>query len=769
VGAPGTWTKYPTSYSAGNEAEYQSWYNLTYDAKRDLFYGVDWDGVIGAFSPTMQKWTKLNPALGGGIHNRVAAYDPHNDRLWLGDGTGSQLLGVNYFDLATKTWVAHPITGARFGTQAAMIYDAPNKRFVVFGGWFRLAVHTFAVDPPASVMVSAGISGGPEWDTTAYKDAKKMTAQRSALDTKRNRIFYVDTDGSLWILPLTLTGWEKVTPAGTPPPPYMQYVYDAANDAIVGWSASPRIAVGDTVAGDTRETWLLSFATMTWTKAASLAGGQTVPPDTVYVGYAMAYDPARQQTILHSLSGASNFDPSTWAYRYPAGGATPAPTPTPPPAPTVAITATALSSDTYRFDAAATATSGATIAMYAWTFGDGTGDSGPSVTHAYSVSGTYTVSLTVKDSNGSSTAATKEVTVSVPVVTPPPTSPPPAPPPTNVPAYTGKITSFPLPALGTNAPFSSNGSSKHTNIASDGKRLYVSGGDWTHSATDGTWSMSLVDGSWRQDVGKPIYPTLPAPHALQDGAGFEWIASRQKFLLWPGFYYAYEPAGSAILEYSKGMWWFDPVTNTYQQELAFFGTYGSSTGSVFGGVFDEINEHIVEFGDSASGFAARRWDVKNLVRLPDIAFGVSVPSGRAAYFTRTKHVKIGRDVYIVGYRTDGTIASQTPLLLRWNLDTQKMVELAPPPVDGTLIKDLEIRLATSRGKLVWPFTNGPEGNLMGIWVYDPATNVWSVDTQVPSYGNFIANSVCSLPDGRVCMSGGVFGKQQTHMWFYEAP
>ncbi len=336
-----------------------------------------------------------------------------------------------------------------------------------------------------------------------------------------------------------------------------------------------------------------------------------------------------------------------------------------------------------------------------------------------------------------------------------------------MPPYTGKITSFALPAIST-APFNSLKGSKHTNMASDGKRIYVSGGDWVTSATDGTWSMSLADGTWRQDVGAPVYPTLPAPHALQDGAGFEWVASRGKFLLWPGSYFAYDPAGSPILEYAKGMWWFDPVTNTYQQELAFFGTYGTSTGSVNGGVFDEVNEHIVEFADSSSGFAVRRWDVKNLVRLPDIPFSVSKPSGYAAYFTRTKHVKIGRNVYIVGYRTNGTVASQTPLLLRWNLDTQTMQELAIPPVDGTLIRDIEVRLATSHGKVVWPFMNGPDGNLMGIWVYDPATNVWMVDTQVPAYGNFIGNSVCSLPDGRVCFSGGAFGKQQTHMWFYEA-
>jgi hypothetical protein len=40
--ARGTWTKYATSYQAGTDAEYQSWYNLTYDTKRSVIYGVSW-------------------------------------------------------------------------------------------------------------------------------------------------------------------------------------------------------------------------------------------------------------------------------------------------------------------------------------------------------------------------------------------------------------------------------------------------------------------------------------------------------------------------------------------------------------------------------------------------------------------------------------------------------------------------------------------------------------------------------------------------------
>ena len=121
-----------------------------------------------------------------------------------------------------------------------MIFDPAGKRFIVFGGWGRLAVYTFALSPPGASMVSANVAPGPTWDGGVGPDAKKMAAWRSALDSKRNRIVYVDTDGSLWALPLTLSGWQHLTTSGGPPPVYTQYVYDVANDALVGWSASPR-------------------------------------------------------------------------------------------------------------------------------------------------------------------------------------------------------------------------------------------------------------------------------------------------------------------------------------------------------------------------------------------------------------------------------------------------------------------------------------------------------------------------------------------------
>ncbi len=344
-----------------------------------------------------------------------------------------------------------------------------------------------------------------------------------------------------------------------------------------------------------------------------------------------------------------------------------------------------------------------------------------------------------------------------------PTLPPPDP----VPAWT--LFGIPLPALGNIAPFSSNGSSKHTNMASDGKRIYVSGGDWTHSATDGTWSMSLADYSWRQDHAGPSWPAVPAPHALQDGAGFAFVKSRGKFLLWPGSYYPYEATDAPIRAFSRGLWWFDPVTNTYEQDRRLFDAMYSGTGCLYGGIYDDVNDHIVAFGDSSGGFTVRRWNVESAGRLPDVPFTVRTdPAAKASYFARSRPVKIGREVYIIGYRTNGERAGQKPLMLCWHLDNLTMRECPPPPVGGPSMRDLETRPATSNGKLVFPFTTGPDGEIYGIHVYDLTAQTWTTDNQQPAEGNLVGNSICSLPDGRVAFCGSVFGRQSTHMWFIEA-
>lgn len=334
----------------------------------------------------------------------------------------------------------------------------------------------------------------------------------------------------------------------------------------------------------------------------------------------------------------------------------------------------------------------------------------------------------------------------------------------------GTITSFPLPANRL-APYSSLRGSKHTNMATDGKRLYVTGGDWLHSATDGTWSVSLASGDdWREEVGKPVHPTLPAPHALQDGAGFVWMPEKKQFLIWPGAYFSYAKKEDPIRDYARGMWWFDPATKTFTQELGLFGKYGETSGCLHGGVYDEVNQHIVVLGDDGHGMACKRWSVKELKKLPSIPYKIAPPESNkkavASYFTRSQYAKIGRHVYVVGCAQDGA-KLRVPRFWRWHLDEHTLKELAPPPVDGAKIRDLNTRLAAAGDKVVWPFHNGPEGEIDGIYVYDTKNDVWAVDRQVPDYGHFIGNSVASLPDGRVVWCGAAFGRQQTHLWFYK--
>ena len=350
----------------------------------------------------------------------------------------------------------------------------------------------------------------------------------------------------------------------------------------------------------------------------------------------------------------------------------------------------------------------------------------------------------------------------------------------------GSINSFPLPTssggvFGVNYfgfPYRTNGSSKHTNMAYCplNNRIYVSGGDTNTSAADGTWSMSMVDGSWRLDVGKPNYPTLAAPHAYQDGCLFTWMPSRNKFLFGFGGVFGYEPDGDPLYNYSNGYWMFDPITNTWEQRVNKFWSNPTldnavnGTGNEYGGVYDEITDTVYVLGEGVTvALGAKRYNIATEVQDSTIPFTIpssGIPGYSQAVFGRTRQCQLGRYIYAVGYYSNGI--NKVPGFWRWGIDDHTFVRLADPPAFTTTIDDKELVLVKSHGKICHPRRNGPEGNMPdGMLIYDPATNVWTQDTKAPAYGNYIANSVCEIPDGRIAMAGGVFGLQQTHFWFYE--
>jgi hypothetical protein len=348
-------------------------------------------------------------------------------------------------------------------------------------------------------------------------------------------------------------------------------------------------------------------------------------------------------------------------------------------------------------------------------------------------------------------------------------------------------------------PFTSNGGSKQSDIFTNGQRIYAQGGDTIHSATDGTWSCDMNGGDWQLEVGQPAYPSLPAPHALQDDFGRAWVASKNKFLLWPGGFFAYDPPGTPILNYTGGCWWFDPATRTYEQDTTLFpnqpyngvspGITAPSCGCPYGGFYDPATEQFGILADSQGAFGCQMWDSKTMTKLPFIPFTLTtrvgtrmlenIPQERArellrtragtvAYYTRTQYAVLDGYVYVMGQTTtDGSTFA--PGFWRYNIATHQMQTLAAAndaqgnPVK--LVKDLSTQINPSNGKVVWLKVDGPDGIVRMVLVYTPSTNSWAQDVQTfPA--SWIGSVSCPLPDGRIAFCGAQSGQKQFN--FYRA-
>jgi PKD repeat protein len=76
--------------------------------------------------------------------------------------------------------------------------------------------------------------------------------------------------------------------------------------------------------------------------------------------------------------------------------------------------AATIAGDPVGFDASGSSDPDGSIAGYAWDFGDGATATGPTVTHSFARSGSYTVRVTVVDDSGSTASVTQQVSVRAP-------------------------------------------------------------------------------------------------------------------------------------------------------------------------------------------------------------------------------------------------------------------------------------------------------------------------------------------------------------------
>ncbi|AMM21989.1 hypothetical protein AX769_19865 [Frondihabitans sp. PAMC 28766] len=90
---------------------------------------------------------------------------------------------------------------------------------------------------------------------------------------------------------------------------------------------------------------------------------------------------------------------------------------TAPTPPTASFTSTPTNLSA-AFDASGSSDTSGTITSYAWDYGDGTTGTGVTSTHAYTAAGTYTVKLTLTDSNGSTASSSAQVSVTKALVPP---------------------------------------------------------------------------------------------------------------------------------------------------------------------------------------------------------------------------------------------------------------------------------------------------------------------------------------------------------------
>lgn len=82
--------------------------------------------------------------------------------------------------------------------------------------------------------------------------------------------------------------------------------------------------------------------------------------------------------------------------------------PLPPPTASFTVACSRLSCST---DARSSTAVGSTITDYAWDFGDGSGATGPTATHAYAEGGTYSIALTVTSAEDATGSTTRSVVV----------------------------------------------------------------------------------------------------------------------------------------------------------------------------------------------------------------------------------------------------------------------------------------------------------------------------------------------------------------------
>jgi hypothetical protein len=245
----------------------------------------------------------------GKRYGHSAIYDPVRDRLLFfgGSDSVSYLNDVWALSLSgTPAWSQLSPTGTPPDPRAyqSAVYDAPNDRLVIFGG--------FTGSTSLSDVWALSLAGTPAWSQLLPSGTAPpfLIMQCAAMDRSGNRmiVFGGWGPGGLQnkVYALSLTGspaWAELSPSGTPPAP-------REGGSMV--SLGSRMLVfggytGDPVYG-TDDTWLLTlYPTPSWRQ---LDVGPLLPP--ARLDPAGVFDQATFRFVLFGGTGLNTSGDDTW-------------------------------------------------------------------------------------------------------------------------------------------------------------------------------------------------------------------------------------------------------------------------------------------------------------------------------------------------------------------------------------------------------------------------------------------------------------------------
>ncbi len=352
------------------------------DAPGDVSqYDVGPGGVLSAKTPA---------TVAAGANSSGIAVSPDGKSVYVASQAGS----ISQYDvggsgaLSPKTPPAVSVPGGGL-SQVAVSPDGKSAYVTDFiaGDVLQYDVGVGGVlSPKTAPTVASGVN--PEGIAVSPDDTSVYVVNRGEKDVA---LFHIGVGGALSKVGTTVAGTE---------PTFVTVSADGKNVYVVDRNGA---GVGAVLQYDVASGGVLVPKTPAAVAAGMNAAGIAVSPDgkSIYVSGDASSDVS--QYDAGTAGGLSPKTPATVAAGLgPAGVAV-----LPDQGPVASFTAsTAPGSASIRLDGSASSDPDGSIARYDWNFGDGTtaDNGGATPTHTYTDPGTYTVTLTVTDDGGCSTA-----------------------------------------------------------------------------------------------------------------------------------------------------------------------------------------------------------------------------------------------------------------------------------------------------------------------------------------------------------------------------